>query len=203
MRLKAAITGDLERIMADEYALASRAVIGGIGKRTGILKTDLREQVRRARRGGRLAKAWRGRVYENEGINAAGFVWSKAPKIIRAFDEGVVIRAKNGRWLAIPTEHAPKRGMSAGGRSSMSKRISPKSYVWRDRLRFVPINPRLALLVENKQKGKKTKVMFILVKQVKLKKRLDVKAAGDQAITALPRDILDAFQRLDNHADTA
>ena len=203
MRLKAVITGDLEQVMAKEYDLASRAVTAGVGKRTGILKTDLRSQITRARLGGRLAKAWRGRVYENEGINAAGFVWSKAPKIIRAFDEGVTIRAKGGRWLAIPTEHAPKRGMSAGGRSSMSRRISPTSYVWRDRLRFVPINPRLALLVERKRGNRKTLVMFILVKQVKLKKRLDVKGAGLAAADTLPRDILDAFRRLDSHGDTA
>ena len=93
MRLKAAIIGDLEKVMAEEYALASKAVQSGVGKRTGILKTDLRGQVTRARLGGRLAKTWCGQVYENDGINAAGFVWSKAPKIVRAFDEGAVIRA--------------------------------------------------------------------------------------------------------------
>ena len=200
MRLKAAIIGDLEKVMAEEYALASKAVKAGVGKRTGILKTDLRGQVTRARLGGRLAKTWRGQVYENDGINAAGFVWSKAPKIVRAFDEGAIIRAKSGRWLAIPTEHAPRRGTSVGGRSSMTRRISPKSYVRRDRLRFVPVNPRLALLVE-RRRGKSL-VMFILVKQVKLKKRLDVKSAGEAAVNALPRDILEAFERFD-HADAA
>ena len=202
MRLKAAITGNLEKVMAEEYALASRAVTAGVGKRTDILKTDLRKQITRARLGGRLVKAWRGRVYENDGINAAGFVWSKAPKIVRAFDEGVTIRAKGGRWLAIPTENALRRGKSAGGRSSMSKRISPRSYVWRDRLGFVLVNPRLALLVERKKGHKKSLVMFILVKQVKLKKRLDVKGAGIAAADALPRDILEAFRRFD-HGDTA
>ena len=198
MRLKAAITGNLEQVMAEEYALASRAVTAGVGKRTGILKADLRGQITRARLGGRLAKAWRGRVYENDGINAAGFVWSKAPQIMRAFDEGVTIRARGGRWLAIPTEHAPRRGKSAGGRSSMTRRISPKSHVWRNRLRFVPVNPRLALLVERRKGHKKSLVMFILVKQVKLKKRLDVKGAGLAAAKALPRDILEAFERFDH-----
>ncbi len=200
MRLKAAIIGDLEEVMAEEYALASKAVKSCVDKRTGALKADLREQVTRARLGGRLAKTWRGRVYENDGIDAAGLVWSKAPKIVRAFDEGVMIRAQNGRWLAIPTEHAPRRGISVGGRSSMTRRISPKSYVRRERLRFVPVNPRLALLVE-RRRGKSL-VMFILVKQVKLKKRLDVKAAGEAAVNALPRDILEAFERFD-HADAA
>ena len=202
MRLKAAITGNLEQVMAQEYSLASRAVTAGVGKRTDVLKADLRGQITRARLGGRLAKAWRGRVYENDGINAAGFVWSKAPKIMRAFDEGVVIRAKGGRWLAIPTEHAPRRGTSAGGRSSMSRRISPKSYVWRNRLRFVLVNPRLALLVERRKGSRKNLVMFILVKQVKLKKRLNVKGAGKAAAKALPRDILEAFERFD-HGDAA
>ena len=202
MRLKAAITGNLEKVMAEEYALASRAVVAGVSKRTEALKITLRKQITRARLGGRLAKAWRGRVYENDGIDAAGFVWSKAPKIMLAFEEGMTIRARNRRWLAIPTEHAPRRGRSAGRRSSMSKRISPSSYVWRDRLRFVSVNPRLALLVEHRKGRRKSLVMFILVRQVKLRKRLDVKGAGEAAADALPRDILAAFERFDHGDET-
>ena len=43
-------------------------------------------------------------------LYAASLVYTKAPQIIRAFDEGAVIRSKRGRFLAIPPENAPRQG---------------------------------------------------------------------------------------------
>jgi hypothetical protein len=37
-------------------------------------------------------------------------IYTKAPQIIRAFDEGAVIRSRRGRFLAIPTQNAPGKG---------------------------------------------------------------------------------------------
>jgi hypothetical protein len=37
-------------------------------------------------------------------------VYTKAPQIISAFDEGAMIRSKRGRFLAIPSENAPRKG---------------------------------------------------------------------------------------------
>lgn len=46
-------------------------------------------------------------------LDAASLVCTKALQIIRAFDEGAVIRARRGRLLAIPTENAPGATSSA------------------------------------------------------------------------------------------
>jgi len=54
-------------------------------------------------------------------LDAASLVHTKAPQIIRAFDEGALIRSKIGLWLAIPTPNAPRRGV--GG-----KRIDPSNF---------------------------------------------------------------------------
>jgi hypothetical protein len=48
-------------------------------------------------------------------------VYTKAPQIIRAFDEGALILSRRGRFLAIPTENAPRKGTD-GKRISPSKR---------------------------------------------------------------------------------
>ena len=54
-------------------------------------------------------------------LDAASLVYTNAPQIIRAFDEGAVIRSKRGRFLAIPTENAPRKGTDG-------KRISPSTF---------------------------------------------------------------------------
>jgi hypothetical protein len=48
-------------------------------------------------------------------------VYTKAPQIIRTFDEGAVIRSRRGRLLAIPTENAPRKGTDG-------RRISPSTF---------------------------------------------------------------------------
>jgi len=69
-------------------------------------------------------------------------VYTKAPQIVRAFDEGAVIRSKRGRFLAIPTENAPKKGTDG-------RRISPRTFPEHrfGPLRFVPRQGGPSLLV--------------------------------------------------------
>jgi Family of unknown function (DUF6441) len=74
----------------------------------------------------RLANSWRDKHYPNQKLDAASLVYTKAPQIIRAFDEGAVIRSKRGRFLAIPTENAPRKGTDG-------KRISPRTFPVSDR----------------------------------------------------------------------
>ena len=50
-----------------------------------------------------------------ESAEAAAYVWSRAPKIVDAFDRGVVIRSGSGLFLAIPTAAVGKSGRSAVG----------------------------------------------------------------------------------------
>lgn len=108
MRLAAAISGDLRKVLADEVKAAEDAVTAGMRQAADGLKADLRRQVTEAGMGQRLANTWRAELYPKgqKSIKAAGFVFTRAPTIIRAFDQGAVIRSKHGFWLAIPTPAA-------------------------------------------------------------------------------------------------
>jgi Family of unknown function (DUF6441) len=85
MRLTAAIQGDLQALLKAELRGAERAVTAGVRAATLGLKTELRAQVTGAGLGQRLANTWRSTVYPEgqQSLGAAGFVWSKAPNLIR------------------------------------------------------------------------------------------------------------------------
>ena len=206
MKFGAAIAGSIEADMAAEVRRIERAVPAGVKDAGSGLKGELRKQVIGAGLGTRLARTWRDRHYPNRGHDAASLVWSKAPQIIRTFDEGTTIRSKDGFWLAIPTPSAPKRGV--GG-----KRINPSNFPEHrfGPLRFVYRQRRPSLLVVDgvrvnattgrvgrrakggaytktgrMKAGMATVVMFILVPQVKMPKRLDVKRAAERWVRRLP-----------------
>jgi len=211
MRLEAALQGDLEQHMKAEVMAAGRAVVAGTRRAADGLKQEMRTQVTSAGLGRRLANSWRGRTYENKKLDAAGRVWTRAPTIMRAFDEGVTIKSKKGLWLAIPTPAAPRRGV--GG-----KRISPSTF---PEHRFGPLRfvyrgsgkPSLLVVDGLRARGGKrggfskpgkraratgqgltTVVMFIMVPQVRLRKRLDFTGAGRRWQRRLPRLIANAWQ---------
>ncbi|MGE5770237.1 MAG: DUF6441 family protein, partial [Betaproteobacteria bacterium] len=99
MRLAAAIQGDLQALLKAELRGAERAVTEGVRTATLGLKTELRAQVTGAGLGQRLANTWRSRIYPEGGeqsLSSAGFVWSKAPNLIRLYDEGAIIRSRQG-----------------------------------------------------------------------------------------------------------
>ena len=206
MKLAATIVGSLKKDMQAELRRIERAVPDGVKAAGDGLKGSLRKQVIAAGLGTRLSRTWRGRTYANKGHDAASLVWSKAPQIVRAFDEGAVIKGKGGRWLAIPTPAAPKRGV--GG-----KRITPATFPTgrHGPLRMVRRSGRSALLVVDDvrvsaktgrvgrqakgggrtksgsfKQGIATVVMFVLVRQVKLRRRLNVARAAERWTRKLP-----------------
>ncbi len=175
---------------------------------TDGLKAELRGQVTGAGLGERLARTWRSEIYPRAGtsLTAAGLVWSKAPKLVRAFAYGALIRSRNGLFLAIPTEAAGRLG---DGR----KRITPGGWERRTglRLRFVYRRGAPSLLVADNARltsrgraarnegrrgdasftrlaGRTTVPIFMLVPQVTLKKRLDVEGAARKWAAAARAD---------------
>jgi hypothetical protein len=196
------LLADLQTELRDlERAVASGTREAGQGR-----KTELRRQVGSAGLGQRLANSWRDRHYPNQKLDAASLVYTKAPQIIRAFDEGAVIRSRRGRFLAIPTENAPKKGTDG-------KRLSPRTFPDHrfGSLRFVPRSSGPSLLVvdglrasfsrksgelrgfrrttdraRERGQGLTTVVMFLLVPQVKLRKRLDVARTAERWSGQLP-----------------
>lgn len=135
-------------------------------------------------------------------LNAAALVWSKAPVIAGAHDIGPLIRSKNGFWLAIPTP--------AAGKSLRGGRITPGEWERRTglRLRFVYRRTEPSLLVAegrpNKKgqavvsrsktgRGKVIAPIFLLVPQVKLRKRLDLARDAERAVNGVPGLIVTAW----------
>ncbi|MBF0111077.1 MAG: hypothetical protein HQL76_18075 [Magnetococcales bacterium] len=166
-------------------------------------------QVIAAGLGPRVARAWRSRHYPNDRHNAASMVWTQAPQIIRAFDEGVLIKSDAGFWLAIPTPSVPKRGTD-GKRINPSNfpehRYGPLRFVYRTTgpsllvVEGVRVSARTGRVGRQAKGGSHTKtgriksgmttvVMFLLVPQVKMPRRLDVKQAADFWIGRLPEII--------------
>ena len=216
MKLAASLVGSLKADMQAEMRRIERGVSDGVKEAGDGLKGALRKQVMTAGLGPKLAKTWRSRAYPNKGHNAASLVWSKAPQIVRTFDAGAVIKSKSGFWLAIPTLAAPKRGV--GG-----KRISPSNFPEHryGPLRFVYRRGRPSLLVVdgvriNKsgrvgrrakggaftktgrmKQGMTTVVMFIMVPQVRIGKRLDVKREAKRWERQLPKLIKGNMLKLD------
>jgi len=205
MKLAAAIARSLQADMQAELRDIERAAASGTREAGRGLKTELRRQVTSAGLGQRLANSWRDSHYPNQRLDAASLVYTKAPQIIRAFDEGAVVKSRRGRFLAIPTENAPRIGTDG-------KRISPRTFPDHrfGPLRFVPRSGGPSLLVvdglrasfsrktgelrgfrratraRQSGQGLTTVVMFLLVPQVKLRKRLDVAQAAERWSGQLP-----------------
>jgi Family of unknown function (DUF6441) len=206
MNLAATIARSLQAEMQAELLDIERAVASGTREAGRGLKTELRRQVGSAGLGQRLANSWRDQHYPNQKLDAASLVYSKAPQIVRAFDEGTVIRSRRGRFLALPTENAPRKGTDG-------RRISPSTFPEHrfGPLRFVPRSNGPSFLVADglrasfsrktgelrgfrrakdrarrSGQGLTTVVMFLLVPQVKLRKRLDVARAAERWSAQLP-----------------
>lgn len=204
-------TDDLVKGLAEAETDAARSVTGAMREVTEGLKSDLRADVVDGGLGQRLANTWRGKTYPEGAVSleAASFVWSKAPNIVDAFDRGVTIKSSRGFWLAIPTPAAGVKGISTTG---AMKRITPGGWERRTgmRLRFVYRRGRPSLLVADnarlskkglarpnigrarggaqftRLKGRSTVVVFILVPQVTLRKRLDITAIAQRWADRVP-----------------
>ena len=206
MRLEAALTGSLKEAMAAEIKAAERAVTSAVNAAAQGLKTELRAQITGAGLGQRLGNTWRSETFPKGGtsISAAGFVWSKAPGIVRIYEEGATIRSTKGLFLAVPTPAAGRYG--DGG-----KKITPAGWERRTgiRLRFIYRRSTPSLLVADNARlsksgralpnlgrrqgasfirttGRTTVPIFILVPFVRFRKRLDVAGAAGKWIAALP-----------------
>ena len=198
-------TDDLAKGLGEVEVEAARSVTSAMREVTEGLKGDLRADVVDSGLGQRLANTWRGKTYPESRVSleAASFVWSRAPNIVDAFDRGVTIRSNKGFWLAIPTPAAGVKGINATG---AMKRITPGGWERRTgmRLRFVYRRGQPSLLVADHARlskkglarpnigrtragntytrlsGRATVVVFLLVPQVTLKKRLDIQSAAQQ-----------------------
>jgi hypothetical protein len=201
MKLRLAIDPDIATMMQAEIAASERAVSAAISQSALSLKTDWRGQITGAGLGARLARTIRSENYPKgrPSLNAAALVWSNAPVIVGAHDTGPLIRSKSGLWLAIPT--------AAAGKSTRGGRITPVE--WERRrgtpLRFIYRSRGPSLLVAEGRlnsrglgvasraksgRGLASVPIFLLVRQVKLSKRLDLMRAAETAVDQIPTQIV-------------
>ena len=197
MKLKLDIDPDLVAMMQAEIRAGEKAVTGAMREAGVDLKTAWRGQITGAGLGRRLANSIRNATYPKAGdsLNATALVWSKAPVIIGAHNAGPLIRSRGGLWLAIPTE--------AAGRGRGGKRPTPREWEARTglKLRFIPRRTGPSLLVAEGRlnakgravasrsrtgRGLTTVPIFLMVRQVRLRKRLDLARDSDRAHSALP-----------------
>jgi hypothetical protein len=197
MKIKLDLAPDLVAAMAAEIKAGEKAVSTAMRVAGTDLKTSWRGQITGAGLGRRLANSIRSQTYPKAGdsLNAAAVVWSQAPVIVSAHDTGPLIRSKDGLWLAIPT--------AAAGKGARGGRITPGEWEQRRglRLRFVYRRTGPSLLVAEGRlnargvgvasrsktgRGRATVPIFLLVRQVKLSKRLDLARDAARAVDRVP-----------------
>ena len=204
-----------ERLQAelhDEYLAGEKAVSRAMDIAGRRVKSAWRRQIKGAGLGNRLSNTIRAKRYPvgTTSMNATALIWSKAPEIIGAHDRGALIRSSEGFWLTIP--------LPAAGKAARGKKMTPGEWERRNgaRLRFVYRRGRPSLLVADtarvgkrgvalKKRGRRRKrdgilsgeqtvPIFILVPQVKLRKRLDLASAAEQIARSIPNSIVNGWR---------
>ena len=218
MKFSTDILGDMEANFKREERETEKALYSAMREASTGARKEWRAQIVQAGLGNKLTRSVRSRAYKNEGLSPAAVVWSKAYKIMRAFDKGTIIRAKKSRFLAIPTKNAPKKGMSMAS-GAFTAKISPANFPEHKygKLNFVPAHgSRPAMLVvynarrshSRKHKGRyrvvkasdaakrkgnaHTVVMFILIPQARIKKRLDIERVANRWLARFPSLVKEA-----------
>ena len=205
MRLEVSIDGDWGALTKAQIKTGEIAVSRGMAAGGLTLKNLLRQQVILSHLGEKLANSIRLENYPKgqPSLGATALVYSKAPKLIRAFDEGPTITAKGGFWLAIGLP------VIAHMRGEKGRKITPKEWEEKTgkRLTFIYRKGRSALLVDtgkvvkfayfNKAGDHKRRrpgrikkdpiPIFALVPRVRLYRRLHVELAAQGVLSSLPR----------------
>lgn len=201
----------MQDIVSDDYRRAEARATAAMRSAANQIKADWRGQIVDAGLGNRLANTVRAQAYPQgeHSLNAAALIWTKAPVVVAAHDKGALIQSANGFWLAIPLE--------AAGRGRFGRRMTPGEFEQRtgQRLRFVYRRGRSGLLVADNARvsargqarrkggrrrkdgvltGAQTVPVFVLVRQVKLKKRTDLVGGADRIADGIEARVAAAFE---------
>jgi hypothetical protein len=202
---------DLRALMAAEALAGEKAVTRSMRSAATAVKQDWRDQITRAGLGTRLPRTIRSRAYPETGesIDAAALIWSNAPEIVGAFDRGVTIRSKDGFWLAVPLP-------GAGSRLQGGRKLTPARWEQRTgkKLTYIYRRGKAPLLVDTGQarergyndpltfKASRRRYrqnvwtpIFVLLPQVRLRKRLDLSSGVTGVLNRLPQMIVDDWAR--------
>lgn len=160
------VRGQLGRYMDLLPVEGAKAVQGVIRNKTRAVQRGIRRDISRAGLGTRLGNALRSNVFPRRGnsMRARGTVFSNAivnrqgqqTDLITLFDQGALIQPRNRRFLAIPTAEAGVRKTPAQ---------------W-PRGSLIVISGRRAPYLATKEEPRVP--LFILVRNVRIRKRIDV-----------------------------
>lgn len=206
--VKVSVNGSLREMMAQRSAQFEEAVTEAVFATGADVKADWRSQVA-AKFGTRLGNTitYRGFPRVQASVNAVAEVFSRAPDIIAAHERGALIRANSGVYIAVPTAAAGK-GLTPG----------EWQFKFGRKLIFVPPGGRRqnAMLVleggrfrksgraavnrrkrrsDGVQTGETVIPIFILVRQVRLPKRLNLLGQVSSAQAKLAARLQQAMNR--------
>lgn len=201
-RFNVAIRGDLKKFLEDDAKAAAGAVQAVIRRRTTVLRDAVRRQMRSAGLGDRLGKAIKDYVFPTRGasISAKGRLVSKAiykrpggsVDLLTVFDEGATVRAADGKYLALQIGTNIQFGSNYRAKQVF---IDPKTMVL---LKLRSGNGYLVVRRGGRgadRHGNYGDPILILLKQVTIKKKLDLQAALDYATTGLDELIVAEWER--------
>ncbi|GGF77060.1 hypothetical protein SAMN05216376_11227 [Mameliella alba] len=199
--MKLTITAtDLGEIVKRDIEMLDRthmAVMDDIAKE---IKEDWRDDIRSAGLGNRLANTVRSRRYptHTHSSDPAALIWTNADDILASFEEGALIRSQHGFFLAIPLPAAGNR--RGGGRVTpefIERRLGTKlRYVHRPGMPALLVaDERLSksgLAVKSRSKTGRNRAsvpVFVLLPQVKLRKRLSLFDRANAIADTIPHRI--------------
>lgn len=207
MRHRLAMT-DTAALMAGTEADIQRVLTDAARDNTEATKEDWRETIRKSGLGARLANTVRARTYPDlgESLDPASWIWTKAPTIIDAYDRGATILPTDGRWyVAIPTLNVPRRGRHVLTPLEVETKFDQDLIIRPGRrgslLAFVDVQAKAWLAGQGKAYGSRgaraqykarprgkpiLKLMFILVRKVQVRKRLDLDTIAARATARYP-----------------
>lgn len=208
---------DVSKEMKRDLERRGVAQVEGLRRAARGLEKDLEDAAQSAGLG-RLSKAWDSAAYPRKGkgsLSAAAEVYVKGSKhtqdAMHAFANGATVRSKNGLFLLIPTENAPKVGL---GRDR-DKRLAAAEARY-GKLRFVYRKGKTSLLVADNTRARAGKrggfarasqkavaaghtatiVVFILVPLARLRKRFSIAPLEAKWRAQIPSLIASEYQSL-------
>lgn len=222
MFLKAAITGSLKELLQKEQGDLADAARQAVESTSTTLQNTLRAQVRDAGLGQGLEKAWRREIYPRAGRKTAGpaaLVYSKATRLHAAYNKGGMIQAHNTQWMVIPLPAAEELGFASDGkkryRGGKKAHYSNLDAAIRSfgKLRPVYLKRGMIMLVADARVGSKSGAtrykkasgkmtantsvpLFLLVKQVHIKKLLDIDGPANLAMNQLYNNLSNVLGQL-------
>lgn len=136
MKFKLDILGSIKKDIDADIKKIEKAAMDAAREVGEGLKREWKDQVTGAGLGNKLANTVKFKVYprSSASMNAAVFVYTKAPEIMRSFDLALTIQGKQSRYIAVPTKFAPVKGnvyearSRTGGVQKIRSRISPANW---------------------------------------------------------------------------